>query len=265
MPAIGIFFSLHSQICSYVSVKLGKPTTLANQTSNYLFKNAKSCLLVKSGLWLFASLRSSYRLKPGAQLCRQHGFTLRLCYSWKRPTLLIPFPNVNKPDMVLVHSSLLWVVTSPVLIQDMCWNEAGGLSCLTQWMFCPLISGIGEQFYKANWNEVYCAACAEWDTSVCFRKLCSAQKCAVGVKVMVAVMERRDKSGDAAPCSFVYSFFALCFLVSISVFVSTACHHPAFFLPLWATSRSSPCSGVCGFSGVPWVCAVVLIKVNVEV
>lgn len=152
MPAIGIFFSLHSQICSYVSVKLGKPTTLANHTSKYLFKNAKSCLLMKSGLWLFASLRSSYRLKPGAQLCRQHGFTLRLCYSWKRPTLLIPFPNVNKPNMVLVHSSLLWVVTSPILIQDVCWNEAGGLSCLTQRyvMFCLLISGSGEQFYKAN-------------------------------------------------------------------------------------------------------------------
>lgn len=64
-------------------------------------------------------------------------------------------------------------------------------------------------------------------------------------------MEGRDKSGDTAPCSFGYSFFALCFLVSVFVFASTACHHPAFFRPLWAMPWCPSCSSVWGSPGVP--------------
>lgn len=142
---------------------LESPLLLQTRPLNtYSFKNAKSCPFVKSDLWLFASCRSSFRVKPGIQLCRQHGSTLRLYHSWKRPTLLLPFPNFNKQDIVLVHSSLL----SNLIVNPRCEVECNWmlcLSCLTQGnvlMCCLLISASREQFSKANWSEV-CVPCAE--------------------------------------------------------------------------------------------------------
>lgn len=138
--------------------------------------------------------------------------------------------NFNKLDTILVYCNLLCKVYSKANLRVnprhvLEWGWVLCLSCLTQCrvlMFCLLISGSGEQFSKPNWNSVYCAAGAEWNTSVRFRKLCSAQKHSIGVKMKQWYQWWREKKSQGMQLHAVLvtaslllgKCFCLCFVVS---------------------------------------------------